>query len=106
MVFTENLKDEVLTVSLRGELDHHGAAAARQGIDRLIALSGAKKVVLELSGVCFCDSSGLGLLMGRYRAATVAGAAFGVKDPSPAVERMIRLAGLDRLIKIERSVKV
>lgn len=106
MTYKESYKDGVLTVSLRGELDHHGAAAARQGIDRLIAVSGAQKVVLELGEVCFCDSSGLGLLMGRYKAATVAGAAFAVKNPSPPVERMIKLAGLGRLIKIERSVEV
>lgn len=93
----------VLTVSLHGELDHHGAAAARRDIDALIERTSPKKVVLRLSEVYFCDSSGLGLIMGRYKKALSAGAAFSVGDPSAAVERIMQLAGLGEIIKTERS---
>ncbi|MBR6593840.1 MAG: anti-sigma factor antagonist [Clostridia bacterium] len=106
MEYKVNREGGVLTLSLTGELDHHGAASARTSLDREIRLAAPKKVVLELSQVHFCDSSGLGLIMGRYRCATAAGAAFAVKDPSPAVERIMALAGLGKIIKTERSVKI
>lgn len=94
----------VLTVRLQGELDHHGAASVRKEIDAVIEGTSPKKVLLDLGDVFFCDSSGLGLIMGRYKKATATGAEFAVSDPSAAVERIMRLAGLTALIKIERSV--
>ena len=105
MRFTHTNQQDTLTVSLTGELDHHGAAASRKAIDGLILDQQPKKVVLELKSVHFCDSSGLGLLMGRYKTALSIGAVLTVKDPSPPVTRIMRLAGLDKLIKTERSAE-
>lgn len=95
---------DVLTVELSGELDHHGAASIRREIDALIEGTSPKKVRLCLSDVYFCDSSGLGLIMGRYKKTVGAGAEFAVLDPSEAVERIIRISGLEKIIKTERSV--
>lgn len=106
MEFKYTAKDDVLVIALTGELDHHGAASARQGIDAVIRAENPKKVVLELKAVHFCDSSGLGLLMGRYKTALCVGATLSVREPSPPVERIMKLAGLDKLIKIERNVAV
>ncbi len=106
MEFKHTVKDGVLVIALTGELDHHGAASARQEIDRIIRASKPQKVVLELKNVHFCDSSGLGLLMGRYKTAVCVGATLWVREPSPPVERIMKLAGLDKLIKIERNAVV
>lgn len=105
MEYQSKVKDGVLTLSLRGELDHHGAAAARAGIDAEIEKERPKKVVLNLKEVCFCDSSGLGLLMGRYNKARQVGAVLTVSEPSAAVDRIMSLAGLNKLIKTERGVE-
>lgn len=105
MILTENLKDGTLTVCLKGEMDHHGAVAVRCDVDELILRNKPKKTVLVLSDINFCDSSGLGLIMGRYKTAVGVGATLSVMDPSPPVERMIKLAGMDKLIKIERSAR-
>ena len=103
MEIKTKLVDGVLTVALLGELDHHGAVAARRDIDKLIEDSAPSKVVLRLDGIYFCDSSGLGLIMGRYKKALSVGAVLTVDEPSAAVDRMIKLAGLNQLIKTERS---
>ncbi len=105
MNITNSLQGGVLTVSLCGELDHHGAAEVRKSIDAAIDRESPKKLRLRLAEVQFCDSSGLGLIMGRYRKARSAGAEITVCDPSAAVEKIMRLAGLDKLIKIERSTE-
>ena len=98
--------DRNILLELKGELDHHGAAATRKAMDAVILEQQPKKVVLELKDVHFCDSSGLGLLMGRYKTALTVGAVLTVKEPSPPVARIMKLAGLDKLIKTERSVEV
>ena len=67
MEIKSNLSCGVLTVSLGGELDHHGAVSARREIDTVIESARPHKVRLMLDRVNFCDSSGLGLIMGRYR---------------------------------------
>lgn len=104
MQYESKSDGDALTVRLFGELDHHGAASARSGIDMIIERERPKKLVLELSQVHFCDSSGLGLLMGRYKKARQCGAVMTVLDPSDAVSRIMQLAGLDKLIKTERSI--
>lgn len=103
MEITTKENDGVLTVSLNGELDHHGAAAARREIDAIIEGTSPKRVVLGLDKINFCDSSGLGLIMGRYKKALSVGAVLTIADPSAAVERIIKLAGLTEIIKTERS---
>lgn len=103
MKIKSDMQNGVLTVGLSGELDHHGAAEVRKGIDGIIDEVKPKKLLLELEGVHFCDSSGLGLIMGRYRKAREVGAVATVCNPSDEVEKIMRLAGLDKLITIERS---
>ena len=97
--------DGAVTAILFGEIDHHNAAAARAELDRLIESEQAVKFRLDLSGVTFCDSSGLGLVMGRMKKCESLGSDFAVADPSPAAEKILNIAGMDKFIKIERNVK-
>lgn len=103
MKIRSDMQNGVLTVGLVGELDHHGAAEVRNNIDGIIDEAKPKKLLLELENVHFCDSSGLGLIMGRYRKARDVGAVAAVCNPSAEVEKIMCLAGLDKLITIERS---
>ena len=57
----------------------------------------AGRLVLDFSGLTFMDSSGVGLILGRYRLLRSLGGAVTVIGASPRLERMIRLAGLDKL---------
>ena len=57
----------------------------------------------NLSGVTFCDSSGLGLVMGRMRKCAQLDAALIVESPSEAAVKILTIAGMDKLIRIERS---
>lgn len=91
-----------LRVTLYGELDHHGATGLRSELDRVIERESPRIFELCLSEVSFCDSSGLGLVMGRFKKCASVGAAMVISEPSAAVERILLLAGMDKLIKIER----
>ncbi len=86
-----------ITVYLTGELDHHGAAPLREQVDRLISARRPKRLVLDFGGVSFMDSSGIGFVMGRYKRITAQGGVLRVQSATPRMERVMRLAGLERL---------
>lgn len=95
--------DGNLIVSLEGEIDHHCAAEIREGLDRLIAENKPKNLVLELADIDFMDSSGLGLVLGRYRRLNDIGSKMYIKNPAPRTEKILCMAGVDKLIKIIKS---
>lgn len=90
-----------LTVRLAGEIDHHSAIGVRSEVDALIFEMRPQKLVLDLSQICFMDSSGLGLIMGRYSLMKELGGTLGLLSPSDAVMKIIKLAGMERIVKIE-----
>ena len=106
MTETKRLKYKIvgerLEISLVGEIDHHNAAELRKTADKLINEHRPKEVALELGKIDFMDSSGLGFIMGRMALAQINGGKLIVKKPSKSVERICRLAGLERLVKIEK----
>ena len=95
----------VLVFKLTGEIDHHNAKALRTRMDENMILHRPQKTVMDLSHVDFMDSSGLGLIMGRYNTAKELGGAFVLRDPCKRVERVLLLSGIERFISIERSKK-
>ncbi len=97
-------RDSSLTAYLSGEIDHHNAKRAREELDRIIGEEAPIRFLLDLSGVSFCDSSGLGLIMGRMKKCTSVGSVLVLKNPSAATEKILEIAGIDRIIKIERGV--
>lgn len=92
----------VLTLSLSGDIDHHCAAALRQSVDREIYFYRPKTVRLQLCGVAFMDSAGLGFFMGRYQLCRTLGSAFRLVDPPPRVMRILELSGMDKKLAIEK----
>ena len=92
-----------LKIKLRGEIDHHTAAVVRVNMDELIRSRSPRVLALDMSAVDFMDSSGLGLIMGRYSLMQSIGGETVILDPSPATERIMGLAGMERMIKIKRT---
>ena len=95
--------DELLRVEVTGEIDHHSAAGLRSGIDEVIFEFRPRILELDLSRVNFMDSSGLGLIMGRYSLMKEQGGEVVVVDPAPMVERVIDLAGMKRIIRVIKT---
>ena len=91
----------LLVVRILGEIDHHSAVEMRAGIDEEIFETRPEKLILDLSAVDFMDSSGLGLILGRYAAVQKSGGDLVVLNPNPGVMKILRLAGAERIIKIE-----
>ena len=92
-----------LKIKLRGEIDHHTAAVVRVSMDELIRSRAPRTLLIDMSAVDFMDSSGLGLIMGRYALMQSIGGETVILDPSPATERIMGLAGMERMVKIRKT---
>ena len=86
-----------LTAALIGELDHHTAADLRQRIDTAILSCRPQRLTIDLARLTFMDSSGIGLIMGRYRLMLSLDGDLRLTGATPRIRQMIRLAGLDKL---------
>ncbi len=100
---THTLSGSELTVRITGEIDHHSARVIRRKIDESLYYYRPKTVALDLSEVSFMDSSGLGLILGRFTLARELGGVLRIVDPSENVSKVLDLAGTGRLVTIEKT---
>ena len=90
-----------LTAAVTGELDHHGARAVMEELDRRIDQARPRELTLDLSGLTFTDSSGIAVLLRAHRRmGQVRGAMKVVNTPAQA-GKVFQAAGLERIIKFE-----
>ena len=82
-------------VRLRGELDLATSEAMREHLLRALRHS-THLLILDLSGVSFCDAAGLGVVVGVQHQARSLGITLGLAAPSPHLARVLRLTDLDR----------
>ena len=90
-------KNDILTVKLKGEIDHNSAAKLRTAIDSQINALRPKLLELDFSKVGFMDSSGIGLIMGRYRSMGLIGGKIKVVNVPENIDRIINLSGISAL---------
>lgn len=95
----ENHKNNLL-VGLKGELDHHTTENARQKIDQQYFDQRLKNIVLDLRGLTFMDSSGIGLIMGRYKNCIEKGGTVVVVSDNTYVEKIFKMSGLLKIINV------
>ncbi|MBQ8799535.1 MAG: anti-sigma factor antagonist [Lachnospiraceae bacterium] len=93
------VKGEVLVIRLKADLDHHTALSVREAADSLLARSHAKHILFDFTGVDFMDSSGIGVIMGRYRQVIFHGGRVGVTGVGANVDRIFRISGLYKIVE-------
>lgn len=93
---------EVVTAYLSGELDHHTAGEMREAIDTAVELNMPSLLVLDFGGINFMDSSGIGLVMGRYRNLIKTGARLHISGATPQIYKVMKLAGIERLATLDK----
>jgi len=96
LITFETVEDR-LVVLLSGDLDHHIARRMRLEIDEEVTRKGPRVLCLDFKEVPFMDSSGIGLIMGRYKLMQSMGGKLEVVNMSSHIRRVMLLAGLDRL---------
>ena len=104
MELTCKLAGRALVVSLRGELDHHNAAYVRQELERRFAAAGMRNLIFDLSELRFMDSSGLGILLGRFKTVSALGGETRIAAPSEQADKLLRLSGIHKIMPICQTV--
>lgn len=93
------VKGRTLTIRLYADLDHHYALQIREKADRLIEQEGIKNIVFDFHGVEFMDSSGIGMIMGRYKKVIFIGGKVGVMGVGKNVDRIFQYSGLYKIVE-------
>lgn len=101
--YESRFENGVLEFRLLGEIDHHVAVNVRTEMDAEICRLRPQKVILELGNIEFMDSSGLGLIMGRYSLMQKLGGELALRDPNERIVKIFELAGLSRIVRIEKG---
>lgn len=94
---------DVLTVYLQGEIDHHSAKLMREEIDSAVDFNMPALLVLDFTEVSFMDSSGIGLVMGRFKNLQKNGAELNLSNLSNNIYKIMKLAGIDRLATMDKG---
>ena len=99
------LTNNTMTVKLNEDIDHSNALEIRERIDTEINKRPVKNLVFDFSDVEFMDSSGIGMILGRYKLLSSIGGYVYINNPSSSVMKIIEIAGLARIIPIVNDRK-
>ena len=90
---------DILYLYLDGELDHAVAGELRRKIDELLDGGEAvKNVVLNMERLTFMDSTGVGLIMGRYKKLKQDNVGLFIDKPNAQIDKVLRVSGLYGII--------
>jgi len=91
---------QVLTVFLSGELDHHTVSKVKETVDTQLTVLPVRLLVLDMAGITFMDSSGIGLIVGRYNRISNLGGKMKITNPNDTLLKILKMSGIGQLMKI------
>lgn len=98
-------EDDKLIVFMMGELDHHSAEEVRSKIDDRLDREAVGKLVLDFSDVSFMDSSGIGVVIGRYKKIAARKGSICIANVNNSVKRVFDLSGMFKIIKVYENLE-
>lgn len=104
MQLTTKITNNYLIVELHGELDHHTSEEVREKIDQQYYNNNLVNMVLDLRDLRFMDSSGIGLIMGRYKNCKGSKGKIAVISTSPYINRMLKMSGLLKIVDVYSNI--
>lgn len=91
---------DTLIVHVPQELDHHSARKVREYSSDILKERTVKNIIFDFSGTTFMDSSGVGMIMGRYRIVKERGGFVGVSGAGASIHRILEISGLYKLVEL------
>lgn len=102
---TYQVQNHCLIVELGSDLDHHVSVKIKERSDRIIATENIRHVIFDFSKSNFIDSSGIGVIMGRYKQVKFTGGTLAVTGITPPVDRILKISGLYKIIQKYETIK-
>jgi len=94
-------KDKLLYLKITEEIDHHSCEKIKKRADYEIQIHIPKKVIFDFENVNFMDSSGIGMIIGRYKLISMFGGKTSMINVKPAIKKVFEMSGILKLIPIE-----
>ena len=94
------VQENCLTIFLPGELDHHNAEEIRKRSDYLIDQNHLRSVIFDFTDTTFMDSSGIGVIMGRYKRIYMLGGEVCAVHTSERMKKILTMSGVTRIMQI------
>lgn len=95
--------DNCLMIRLPEEIDHYGAGFICENADRHLLREEVQNVVFDFENTQFMDSSGIGIIMGRYRKIACFGGRVYAIHVNRQIERILKLSGLNKIVEVLES---
>jgi stage II sporulation protein AA (anti-sigma F factor antagonist) len=93
--------NKTLTIKLTEEIDQHQVDKMRRDIDNEIERYNPRKVIFDFSNISFMDSSGIGMVLGRYKLTKMLNGDFEIINVNSRMRKIFDMSGVARIIKIK-----
>lgn len=93
------LKEKTMTVKLERELDHHNAKEIKEVMDGFIFRGEVKNIVFDFEKTEFMDSSGIGVILGRYRLLKGVAGNIYVANINKTIDRILTVSGIYKIVE-------
>lgn len=94
-----------LIIKITGEVDHHTSEMVKDKIDKEFSRNHVKNIIFDFSSIDFMDSSGIGVIIGRYKNVTNVGGKVAIVGANPSLDRIFNISGLYKIIKSYSSLE-
>lgn len=101
--FTYEADGQTLIIHLPEELDHHNCSGLKYETDLILSENYIKRIVFDFSKTRFMDSSGIGILLNRYKQMALSGGTIAIYGAGPQVLRILKIGGILKLMKLYDS---
>lgn len=100
------VQENCLTIYLPREVDHHNAEDMRKNADTLIERNHIKFVIFDFEMTDFMDSSGIGVIMGRYRIVHLLGGEIWAVHANARIKKILTMSGMTKIMQIYEEDEV
>lgn len=94
------IEDETLRIMVPKDLDHHNCTTIREMADTIMMQENIKKILFDFQNTEFMDSSGIGVIVGRYKNMKCLGGTVGAIHVNQRIKKIFLLSGLSKMIMI------
>lgn len=98
-------RNKILIVKISGEIDHHACEILRNQVDNTLEKMGGKHIIFDMNNVSFMDSSGIGVVIGRYKLAQKLGGKMCMISSNKTVDKMLKFSAISKIIPVVPNVE-
>lgn len=96
-------RKEKLIVRLKGELDHHTAQLFRDAVEKELVKDKVQDLILNMENVTFMDSSGIGVILGRYKQVKTKGGKTVICGAGSHIQKILQMGGILKIIPLVQN---